>query len=90
MRHSAVFAGVHIPVHAGEAKFFNSLLKLVVVLLSLAAPYNLADFREKHIHCAHCLAVVVEFHIESLYLFGIVGENHRLLEMFLHEETLMF
>ena len=83
--HGAELAGVEIPVHAFEALVGHALLEFVVAFLTLAAADDLADLREEHVHGAHCLAVVVQLHVERLDFLRIVGQDHWLLEVLLYE-----
>ncbi len=91
MRNGAETTGVKIPPHVlhGDVELLDASEKLVVVLLTLRAADNLSDLREEDIHGPYGLSVVVELHVEGLYLLGIVGKYHRTLEMLLDEITLM-
>ena len=63
--------------------------ELVVALLTLRSADNLTDIREKHVHCTHGLAVVVELHVEGLDLLWIICKDYRALEVLLHEIALV-
>ena len=85
--HCAEAACVEIPPHVfhRDVEFLDASEKFVVTLLALRAADYFANHREEHVHCAHCLAVLVEFHIEGFDFLGVVGEDYRLLEMLFHE-----
>ena len=89
--HGAEASGVEIPPHVlhGYVELLDACEQLVVVGLALAAADDFADVGEEDVHRAHGAAVVVLLHVEGLDVARIVGENHRALEVLLHEVALM-
>ena len=72
-----------------EAQLPDTLKQHVITLLALAGTHQLADAGDQQISGSHSLAVVVETHIESLDLLGIVGDEHRLAKVLLRQELLV-
>ncbi len=91
MGHRTEPACIEIPPHVfhRDIKFLNSFVEFIEVGLALGATDDFTDFREKHIHGTHCLAVLILLHIESLDFLRIIGKDDRFLEMFFHEEAFM-
>ena len=43
-----------------------------MVIFTLAPADDFSDLWHQHIHCAHCLSVLVQLHVKGLYLFWVV------------------
>ena len=91
MRACTEFTGVEIPPHVfhGDIQLFDSGEELVIVSLTLATTDDFTDLGEEYVHGADSAAVFILLHVEGLYVAGIVGENHRTLEMLLHQIAFM-
>ena len=91
MRYGTEATAVEIPVHGflRDADFVHAVEDLVDVGLTLGAPDDLTDAGEKDVHGADGLAVFVLLHVEGLDLLRVVGQDDRLLEVFLDEVTLV-
>ena len=80
-------AGIDVPLKVIPAhlQFVNACFKFLERSLSFGTSNDLTDLREKHIHCADSLSVLILLHIEGLDVLRIAGEDDRLLEMLLNE-----
>ena len=91
MTDTAVAAKVKVELVALfiEAELVHALLQLAEVLFTLAAANDLTDAGNEAVHGCNGLAIVVQLHIESLDLLGIVCDEDRALEFLLGEVALM-
>ena len=91
VRHCAEAAGVEIPPHVfhRDVEFLDAAEKLVIVGFALGTTYDLADLREKDVHGADSLAVLVLLHIECLDVARIVGEDDGTLEVLFYKIALV-
>ena len=92
MRNCSESSGINVPfeVLSAHSEFIYALFKFFKRSLSLRSSDDFSDFREKHICSADCLAVLILLHVECLDVLRIVSKDYRLLEMLLHQVSLMF
>ena len=67
----------------------DALIELFKVLLSGRPSNELSNAGYKDIHCLNGLVVIVELHVESLYVLGIVVKNDGTVEDLLGEMSLV-
>ena len=74
MLDSAVFAQIKIPLIVAHihAEILDLLSENIITLLALTSADDLADTRYEKVRSCNGLAVVIEAHIEALYLRRIV------------------
>ena len=92
MRHGAVSANIKKPIvgiRIRDPFLFHSLQEYIVAFLALAAADNFPHPGHQHIHRPDGFPVIVEAHVESLYLFRIVVNDDRLLEGLLGQIALV-
>jgi len=73
-----------------EARLLDPFVKGIMVILTLAPSYDLADLGHQDIHCPNCLFILVHLHIKGLDLFWIVYQYYGAFEDLFTEITLMF
>ena len=91
MWYRTVFAQLKIPpvVLLVQTQLCHPGLEDIQTILSFGSSDDLSKSGRKYVHGAHCLAVIVELHVEGLDLLWIVSDNHRTLCNLLGEESLM-
>ena len=91
MRHRTETTSIQIPPHIlhRDMQLLDTLIKLIIISLTLGTTDDLANLREENIHRTNGLTILVLLHIECLDLFRIVCQDNRTLEMLLNQETLM-
>lgn len=92
MRTTSVLACIEIPPHIlhWNIHLINTLHKFFVTFFTNTSADYFANLREKHVSTLNRLSVFILLHIKCLDILRIVNHDDRLLEMFLHEITLMF
>ncbi len=92
MRDGAELACLQVPPERffGNLHLFYALMKLFQILFALRTAYDLADLGKKDVHGTHGLSVIVLLHVESLDLLRVIRDDHRLVEVLLHQVALMF
>ena len=69
---------------------FNTSHQFVIVRFTFRTTNDFTDFREKNIHCAHRLPILILLHIEGLDLLRIISQNHRTFKVLFHQITFVF
>ena len=92
MRDGAVAAQIQIPFVIGRIHLVAAhvFFQHIEPLLALAAADDLADSGHEHIHRSDGFSVVVQPHVERLYLLRIIENRHGTFEVFLGEPALVF
>ena len=87
----SVFTELAVPPVGFLFKFAvgDALIELFKVLLSGGPSNELSNAGYKDIHCLNGLVVIVELHVESLNILGIVVKNDGTVEDFLGEMSLV-
>jgi len=80
---------IEIVVLLVQTKLLHSLLQQLQLILTLAAADNLTDTGNQTVHSRNSLAVLIQLHVESLNLLGIIGYKYGTLKHFLSQITLM-
>lgn len=91
MGNSSVFTELAVPPVGFLLKFAvgDALVELFKVLLSGGPSDELANAGHKDIHGLNSLVVVVELHVESLDVLGVVVKDDGTVEDFLGEMSLV-
>ena len=67
----------------------ETLQEHVISFFALAAADDLTDSGNQHIHGARGSVVFVDAHVKGFDIFGVVGDDHRLLENFFGKKALV-
>ena len=70
--------------------FLNLVIQFVKTLFTYTTANDFANLREEHVCALYCLSVFIDFHIERLDVFRVIGHDNRFAEMFFYQVTLMF
>ena len=72
-----------------QPKFIDTCKQLLVIIFTLASTNDLADSRNKTIHCCNGLSILIQFHVECLDFLRIICHEHRTFVDFLCQIALM-